>query len=187
MPEDDPTEENEEQMLIRRKSEEIYDSNRLVLPFDEYEVGTILNNLKKSKTPGPDGIYNEMLKILSASLIPYLCDLENVCLAQGRFPACWKEAELIIIIKNIDKDKTLPNNYRPICLINALGKILEKLLCKRLNELCQLRGISGCQYGFRKGCSTEDAINRVFQSTKGSNRKYVLAIAIDITGAFDNL
>jgi len=54
---------------------------------------------------------------------------------------------------------------------------------KRKLEECQL------QYGFRKGKSTEDAINKL--CTKTDNLKadecwYVLTIFVDIKGAFDN-
>ena len=43
------------------------------------------------------------------------------------------------------------------------------------------------QFGFRKGKSTEDAINRTIQLVEEATEKYVIGIFVDISGAFDNL
>lgn len=43
------------------------------------------------------------------------------------------------------------------------------------------------QYGFRLQRSTEDALNCVVEMTHRSKDRYVMAVFVDIAGAFDNL
>lgn len=102
--------------------------------------------------------------------------------ASGK-PNIFKQAEVIIIIKDEDKDPSLPKSYRPICLLNTLSKMHEKLLCTRLHEQRQIVRQSDMQYGYRKGKSTEDAINKNLSIVDKSTSKYVLNIFIDISGA----
>ena len=44
---------------------------------------------------------------------------------------------LIILILKQEKDPKDPNNYRPITLIEVSGKILERLIDKRLHKYCK--------------------------------------------------
>lgn len=186
---DQENNETEQQRSIRENIRAgNYNNNQVTEPFNIAEVLAIIKDLKKNKAPGPDGILNEMIQSISDKIAPSLCGLMNTCLAQGIFPQCWKDFKLINLLKDETKDESHPKSYRPICLINALRKIGELLICKRIREWRTLKGICNNQYGFRKGCSTEDAINTVLDfSTQNSSNKYVLGISLDIKGAFDNL
>jgi hypothetical protein len=86
------------------------------------ELASIVPHFKLCKMAGPDGIQNIILQhpklivtILSRSLTP------------NYFPAYWKEAKIITLPKP-GKDHTSPLNYRPISLLNSLGKLLRKSL-----------------------------------------------------------
>lgn len=81
------------------------------------------------------------------------------CLRVGLFPKIWKEGRLVLIRKP-SKPEELPSSYRPICVLNKVGKIFERIIAQRiethLNEIGP--NISGDQFGFRKSRSTVDAI-----------------------------
>ena len=52
-----------------------------------------------------------------------------------------------------------PNNYRPICVMNALLKVLCTLLNNRLITFCtEKKLINKAQIGFWKNCRTTDHI-----------------------------
>ena len=54
------------------------------------------------------------------------------------------------------EDQKLPGAYRPISLLNALGKIIEILIAMRLTTVTEENGIlPRMQMGFRYGRSTE--------------------------------
>jgi len=51
-------------------------------------------------------------------------------------------------------------SYRPICLLDTIGKVCEKVIATRLDEaIAAAGGLSSNQYGFRKELSTLDAIS----------------------------
>lgn len=54
----------------------------------------------------------------------------NQCLLTGRFPAVWKRADLVILRKGEDRDPEQLKSYRPVCLLNNMRKVLERLICK---------------------------------------------------------
>jgi len=84
------------------------------------------------------------------------------CLRESCFPLEWKKAKLVLIPKG-GKPEDLPSSYRPICLLDEAGKILERIIADRLVRQLSRIGpdLSEEQYGFRGGRSTIDAILRV--------------------------
>lgn len=82
------------------------------------------------------------------------------------------------------------NNYRPISVLNNLGKILEMSIRERLEEHIEHNKIiSKNQFGFRKNLSTEDAIFEVTKTLYNSieKNKKQIAIFIDLAKAFDTV
>lgn len=72
----------------------------------------------------------------------------------------------------IDKGKGIgltPSAFRPLCILDDAGKLLEKLLRLRLQEAIEAVGdLSDKQYGSRQGRSTIDAIQRVIDIERGA-------------------
>jgi len=69
-------------------------------------------------------------------LAGYLRHLYNRCLKEGCFPSEWKMANLVLIPKG-GKPGDSPSSYRPICLLDEAGKILERIIANRLvRRLC---------------------------------------------------
>jgi hypothetical protein len=87
------------------------------------------------------------------------------------------------------KNHTSPLNYRPISLLNSLGKHFEKIILKRLNfQLRELKVIRNDQYGFKRGHSTTHALLRnVERITHGFNNKTIVTLFLDIERAFDKV
>ena len=51
------------------------------------------------------------------------------------------------------------SSYRPICLLDTMGKLLDEMILQRLQgHMVGENGLSENQFGFRKGRSTVDAI-----------------------------
>jgi hypothetical protein len=79
-----------------------------------------------------------------------------------------------------------PLNYRPISLLNSLGKLFEKIILKRLYfQLRELKAIRNDQYGFRRGHSTTYVLLRNVD-THGFNNSTV-TLFLDIERAFDKV
>ena len=153
------------------------------------EIAWIVRHLKSRKAAGPDGIQNIILQHLPRFVFKFIAKLFNRSLALNYFPTQWKEAKIIMLPKP-GKDHTSPLNYRPISLLNSLGKLLEKIILKRLNfELRKLQAIRNDQYGFKRGHSTTHALLRnVERITHGfNNNKATVTLFLDIERAFDKV
>ena len=98
--------------------------------FTPYEVETVLKSLKTDIASSPDSIKNRILKELSQPLSHPLCDLFNYSIVTGKVPDIWKQAHITPIFKK--NDVSDPTNYRPISLLSSVGKVLEKLVHKRI-------------------------------------------------------
>lgn len=156
--------------------------------FSEEEVSLEVATLKKNKAPGIDKIEVEVIQRAWPYVKENVTWLLNNCLSLGTFPEIWKNGKVIILKKGGDRNEQDPKSYRPIVLLPVLGKLLEKLVSKRLmNKFQESGSYNSKQYGFRRGRSTEDAIVDMVNIVKASPSKYVLGIFMDIAGAFDNL
>lgn len=86
-----------------------------------------------------------------------------------------------------------PSSFRPLCMLNSTGKLLERLVLGRLNDHLDHTGKrSENQYGFRNGRSTLDAIERVLQTARGAalgavqHRDICVAVSLDVRNAFNS-
>lgn len=154
--------------------------------FEWWEVDEAVKSMKLRKAPGIDGICTEMLRVIWRVIPEWLKRVYDACLSTMCFPVVWKTARVIVLLKSPDKVRSDSGSYRPICLLSVLGKVLERMMVKRMQRMVNDR-MCDAQYGFVKGRSTEDAWNRVHELVNESGKKYVLGVFVDFQGAFDNL
>ena len=105
----------------------IPDNNLNSISTSPSEVASTLKSLQLGKATGPDAINNRILKEfnLATPLSLPLSDIFNFSLATGKVPQMWKEANVTPIFKK--EDPSVVSNYRPISLLSAVGKVLEKM------------------------------------------------------------
>ena len=82
--------------------------------------------LKANTAPGIDGVPNEILKEVIRAYPEILLEAFNSCLREGRFFADWKKQRLVLLRKG-NKPLGDASSYRPICLLDAMGKLLKEL------------------------------------------------------------
>ena len=71
----------------------------------------------------------------------------------------FKEADTIVLKKLGKADYTVPKAYRPIALLNTLGKVLEAVLARRLSDIAESNHLLPKeQMGARRNRSTETAL-----------------------------
>ena len=135
--------------------------NKYVLQQTEpQEVAKILENLKNKKNSGPDGFSNEILKCCNPVIESFIASAFNQCTLERAYPADFKIDKATLLHKKGDKSNL--ENYRPISLLNYLGKVFEKFLQKIMMKVCvKNKLLSSAQYGFRPKISCIDVINQV--------------------------
>ena len=110
----------------------------------------------KPCAPRPDGIHNNLLKLLPEDTLKILKDILNNIWISADFPQQWRAA-MVIPIPKLNKDHTDPLSYRPIALTSCLCKVLESMINTRFIWYLEKYGIlDRSQCGFRKHLSTTD-------------------------------
>jgi hypothetical protein len=153
------------------------------------EVQEAIRGLKVCKAPGHNGIPNRALKRHPKQVESLPVQEFKAVLRTHHFPSEWKDARVISILKP-GKDPAHPSSYRPIRLLDTIGKLFEKILLTRiLNDVgeCGLLRIE--HFGFRHGQSTTlhlarlvDRITRSF-CVKGLTG----TVFLDVVKAFDTV
>lgn len=112
------------------------------------------------------------------------------CLKDGMYPRAWRTARLVLLRKE-GRPLDSPSAYRPICLLDEVGKLLERIIAARLEAHMERRepGWHDSQYGFRRGRSTVDAVRRVCSKVEDmvSQEGVAIAVSLDITNAFNSI
>ncbi|CAD7085939.1 unnamed protein product [Hermetia illucens] len=152
------------------------------------EVLDAAKRLTEKKTPGPDGVPNIALKVAARTAPGMFAQVFTACLREGEFPEQWKVQKLIVIPK-AGKPLGDPTSYRPICLVNTIGKLFDRLIYNRLLAVAEKEGgLSDKQFGFRKAKSTVDAISMLTALAQAAieEGKCCAVITLDVKNAFNS-
>nr|XP_041632504.1 uncharacterized protein LOC121502829 [Drosophila kikkawai] len=146
----------------------------------------------------PFGSAYKMVTALHAIVKAYpklFVQLYNICIAEKTFPRVWKKQRLVLITKPVKLNDD-PSSFRPLCMLNTIGKIFERIIGNKLEREIEERGaLSTHQHGFRKKRSTIDAIREVTQLAEnaikgerwqGGSKKYCLVCTLDVKNAFNS-
>ena len=152
------------------------------------EILKLISNLDNKKACGYDHISNKILKSTKEVIAPFVAALFNSCIKQGIFPDTYKTAHVIPLFKGGDRED--PNCYRPISLLPAIGKLLEKVISIRVIDYFDKFGmLCPHQFGFRAKFSTEYAILDIHDKLLNNLDKKLntCAIFLDFAKAFDSV
>lgn len=159
-------------------------------PITEHEIYQALKATKGTTAPGEDGNPSLVWKHLWPHIGKIITQIFIASIELGYYPTQWKRALIVVLRKPGKPDYSLPGAYRPISLLNTLGKLLEAVIAKRLSYYAETYGLlPDTQFGGRPGRTTEQALlvltNAVNRAWMGS--KVVTLIAFDLKGAFNGV
>ena len=116
-----------------------------------------MGHLKPSVSCGLDNISSRLLKLCSPYISDSICDIINHVLETGIFPDDWKKAKVHPIFKS--DERNIASNYRPISILPAISKIIERIMHSQLLEYFQAGNLlTESQFGFRPNHSTSTAL-----------------------------
>lgn len=159
-------------------------------PITEMEITNTLRRAKKRTAPGADGLPMLVWQHLWPYLSESITRIFTASVDLGHYPRLWKTAKIVVLRKSGKPDYTSPGAYRPISLLNTLGKLLEGVIARRLSFYAEsYRLLPDTQFGGRPGRTTEQALlvlaNSIDQAWLRS--KMVTLIAFDLKGAFNGV
>ncbi|KAK6756296.1 hypothetical protein RB195_014603 [Necator americanus] len=119
-----------------------------VIPeFLSSEVRNAIMWVRNRTAPGPDRIRPERLKNLPLVLINTLVMLFTRYLSECKVPKQWKNSITVLLDKK--KDAHDIGNYRPICLLSFIYKLITRVILNRIEKVLD-EGQPCEQAGFRK-------------------------------------
>jgi hypothetical protein len=153
------------------------------------EVQQAIKGMKVGNAPGPNGIPNRVLRDLPKLTITFPTNVFNAVLRRQYFLSAWKHARVVSILEP-GKDSTLPSSYRPISLLDTVGKLFEKILLARvLREVIERGLLRDEQFGFRPRHSTTLQLARLVERVNRNfdERRLTGAVFLDVAKAFDTV
>ena len=106
--------------------------------FSEQEIRDALSLTGSNSAPGPDRITWELLRTALDvnGAITGLGHLFNRIRATGTWPSWFKASTCVIIPKPNKPKYNVPKAFRPISLLNTMGKLLTKIIATRMQFDC---------------------------------------------------
>ena len=152
------------------------------------EVLSLVKEIDISKSSSVEHLSSKVLKDAFTVLPHVLVRIFNLSLETGTVPNSWKHA-IIVPLKKCGNSSDV-NNLRPISLLPIQGKILEKIVQKRvMNHLDTNKLLDPRQGGFRPNHTTMGTISKFTEKIyKGINEgELTIATYIDLKKAFDTV
>ena len=98
------------------------------------QIKRALARLRPFKAPGPDGIHNVVLSKCTDPIESRLWYIYTVIIKKGWYYTPWKSFTTVVLHKPGKPEYDAPKAYRPIALLNTLGKVLTSIVCYDLTN-----------------------------------------------------
>ena len=153
-----------------------------------HDISSAIKKLKPKTSFGHDGISTKIMKETIENILEPITHVINQSISKGVVPDLMKVAKVIPIHKSYDR--CLLKNNRPVSLLPAFSKLLEKIMYSKLMEFLLSNNIlHRHKYGFGPKHSTIHPIihllNHCAKSTSKQDPEYTLSILCDLSKAFD--
>ena len=159
-------------------------------PVTDEMVATVLARAAPSKAPGPDGIIMGLLQAIGEPLVQAMRSLTQACWDWEYVPKPFRTARTVALRKAGKKNYSEAKMWRPVALLNTLGKITEAVTARYLQELAERHSLlPETQMGARKNRSTETALDLLLSQIRATWNAGGVAtlLSMDISGAYDHV
>jgi hypothetical protein len=152
------------------------------------ELKEIINECGIKCSPAdllPQALYKENI----TTLLPIIVQLVNISLSTGNVDGV-KLADIVPLLKDESLDPNILKNFRPVSNLTFLGKIIERVVLRRLNNHMSRNNLH-CpnQSAYKKNHSTETLLIRIWNDllVATDERKATVVMLLDLSAAFDTV
>jgi hypothetical protein len=152
------------------------------------EIEHAIKSCQKNTAPGPSQINYTAVKWVWETNQDLLFYLYSHCLQIGHYPTPFKHSTTTVVPKPNKLTYENPAAYRPIQLLECFGKILDKIVARRIqHEVAAHEVVPLTQFGGRLHSSTIDAGLAFVQDVHDAwnHKQKASALFFDISGFFN--
>ena len=132
--------------------------------FTRHDIRSAICKLKPYKAPGIDGILNILLKECTEALINNLYYIYKAVFNLDAYPSHWLVILTVVLWKAGKTAYNIAKAYRPIGLLDTLGKLLSTLIAADISYLAEKHLLLPLtQFGGHPGRCTTDAMHLVVE------------------------
>ena len=160
-----------DEILSSTNNEEDNHTQDLSAPITSKEIKNAIKTYSAGKkSSDKEDINPKMFKYLGEKAIEILKKTANECLHQGKW--VWSKAEVIFLRKSGKESYSKPGSYRPISISSYIGKLIEKVIAKRIQRYLSLIGLHDPdQEGFMEGRNTIRYLSRLVSAIRSDIQK----------------
>ena len=162
--------------------------------FDTFEPTTveeIREIIKESgvKCSPSDLLPQELYKDNIEMLLPIITHLVNLSLSTGNCEGV-KLADIVPLLKDERLDPNILKNYRPVSNLTFIGKLIERVVLRQLNEHLTKHNLNSCdQFAYKKNHSTETLLIKIVNDLliASDEKSASVVMLLDLSAAFDTV
>ena len=171
---------------------ESMNNNSFLEEFDVCTESEILDIIKEHgfrcsfSDPLPDSLLKDNVDLF----LPIWTSLVNLSLSLGSIDGLLKQADIVPLLKAVGIDFTLHKNFRPVSNLQFLGKLIERVVAKRLKRHMVINNLeTSNQYGYKKGHSTETILLKITNDIliASDKKTATVLLLLDLSAAFDTV
>ena len=152
------------------------------------EISEIIKEAGVKSSP-TDLLPQQLYKDNIEELIPLIHKLVNLSLVSGNFEGV-KLADIVPLLKDESLNPNELKNYRPVSNLSFIGKIIERVVLKRLNDHLTKNDLH-CpeQFAYKKHHSTETLLIKITNDLMiaADERTATVVMMLDLSAAFDTV
>lgn len=141
------------------------------------------------KSAGPDQIGYPLIQHLPPEGKRALLDMYNQVWIDGKYPKEW-QCSTVIPIPKPGKKMNSPSDFRPISLTNCMGKVMEKIVNRRLSQTLEDKDLLDWrQFAFRQGKGTGmylATLGEIIDQARERNEHCDIAV-LDLSKAYNRV
>ena len=152
------------------------------------EVEEAIKSLNWSDAAGHDDLTTRVVKYMGPYIAPVMTHLINISFEQDRMPTVFKLAKISPLFKGGDRFNA--RNYRPVAILPALSKIVERIVFGRLKLHLESNDLlSDRQNAYREKRSVTTAMLQLYDELVQKQEEGIdsAAVFLDCSAAFDTI